>query len=243
MSFIWIWFYPGCLIFYSLIHPFFATVFNSVLFVLLYTTFSSLLTTVGLTLFLSIHVILIAFAHVVSFKICTDKEKLGNLMLTDNITGLKNRLALKRMILNSKIPWFFREIKSIRSVIYFDIDELKKIDDIYGHSINDIVMQRITKLVQKNIKNTKYFYRYSGRGFILFSKKGKEIIEEAQRLRQLVYETCIFDKSQSITISCGVAFKEDHTSIETIMLEAYKALLKSKRLECEDCICLPESDD
>lgn len=227
-DFIWIWFYPGGLIFYCIIHPSFATIFTLILFPLLYTTFSVLLEPAELFLFLSIYIILMVFAHIAGFKICSDKEKLKTLMLTDSVTGLKNRLALDRMIRNSRIPCFFREIKKIQSVIYFDIDELKKIDDIYGHSVNDIIIQRVTRLVQNTLKNTDHFYRHSGKGFILFSEKGEDIMKEAQNLKKVVQETCIFDNTQAISISFGVASKSGKDSIEDIMLQAYEELMKSK---------------
>lgn len=242
-DFIWLWFYPGALIFYCISPPFFASIFSLILLPIIYITFSPLLGLVELSLFLSVYILLVVFAHVASFKICSDKEKLTALIRTDNITGLQNHLALDRMIRNSKAPWFFRKIKNIKSVIYFDIDELKKIDDIYGHSVNDIIMQRLTRLVQHTLKDTEYFYRDPSKGFILFSEKGEEIIEDAKNLRKVVHETYIFDEAKSISITCGVAFRSANESIESVMLEAYEALIKSKRLECKDGICLPESCD
>ena len=97
------------------------------------------------------------------------------------------------------------------SIIIFDIDKFKKINDTFGHLIGDEILKQITTIVKNNIRENDYLIRWGGDEFIIllphtplnyskkFIKKIEDIITNAQ-----------FIKNISVSISCGTSeYKEN----------------------------------
>ena len=123
----------------------------------------------------------------------------------DQLTGILNRHYFNDMLKN-EIQRAIR-YKHPFTLVMFDIDHFKTINDTYGHDIGDEVLKNLTDVVSKNIRATDIFARWGGEEFMLFlpetniekakSKVGllKNSIKEAQ-LSTTVKET--------ITVSFGL---------------------------------------
>lgn len=121
------------------------------------------------------------------------------------------------------------------SVITFDLDHFKKINDNFGHPGGDYVLRELGSLLQNNlVRSNDYFARYGGEEFVIILQATnlKTASEVADRIRQTVEShPFIFEgKKVPVTISIGVAqFRPDQDSWESIYERADKALYESKQ--------------
>ncbi|MGZ3743337.1 MAG: diguanylate cyclase [Pseudobdellovibrionaceae bacterium] len=121
------------------------------------------------------------------------------------------------------------------SVIVFDIDHFKKINDTYGHPAGDFVLKELANIVSsKLIRSNDYFARYGGEEFVLILSGGtaKMASEIAERIR-LTMENHAFvyeGRTIPVTISLGVVTKSTNdTDWPEIFDRADKAMYASKQ--------------
>ncbi|MEO0337489.1 MAG: diguanylate cyclase, partial [Pseudomonadota bacterium] len=127
---------------------------------------------------------------------------------TDALTGIANRGAL-----DGKGPESFKRSELLGiplSIITFDIDHFKKVNDTFGHSAGDYVLKEISKIISTRlIRGNDFFARSGGEEFVLLllGSNLKTAEEVAERIRQtLEAHHFQFDgKDIPITISAGVA--------------------------------------
>ncbi len=120
------------------------------------------------------------------------------------------------------------------SVITYDIDFFKKINDSHGHPGGDYVLKELGQLMQsKLVRSNDYFSRYGGEEFVLILQATpiKTAMEVAERIRatveahSFVYE----NKKIPVTISIGVSTKITGDTWDSIYNRADKALYLSKQ--------------
>lgn len=121
------------------------------------------------------------------------------------------------------------------SLVTFDIDHFKKINDTYGHPGGDFILKELCRIViTKLIRANDFFARYGGEEFVLLlsGSPSKTAGEVGERIRQTI-ETNEFlweGKKIPVTISVGVATKLPHeTEWTQIYDRADKALYQSKQ--------------
>ncbi len=120
------------------------------------------------------------------------------------------------------------------SVITFDIDHFKKINDGYGHPGGDYVLRELGSLVQsKLVRSNDYFARYGGEEFVLILQATpiKTANDVAERIRQTVESHPFNFNGQPIkvTISIGVSEKKENDTWDNLYDRADKALYSSKQ--------------
>ena len=121
------------------------------------------------------------------------------------------------------------------SLIVFDLDHFKKINDTYGHPGGDLVLKELGQIVsQKLIRSNDFFARYGGEEFVLILSGTtlKVAGEIAERIRTTVQnnEFIFEDKKIPVTISIGVATKtSSDTQWEQLFDRADKAMYLSKQ--------------
>lgn len=120
------------------------------------------------------------------------------------------------------------------SVVTFDIDFFKKINDGYGHPGGDYVLKELGQLMQsKLVRANDYFSRYGGEEFVIILQATpmKTAMEVAERVRATVESHLfVFDnKKIPVTISVGVSTKNANDTWETLYDRADKALYSSKQ--------------
>jgi diguanylate cyclase (GGDEF)-like protein len=121
------------------------------------------------------------------------------------------------------------------TILVFDIDHFKKINDIHGHPSGDYVLKELGRLILNNvIRSEDFFARYGGEEFVLVLLNAKAEIgsEVAERLRATV-QTHIFNYNGIIipvTISVGVAERSvQDKSWDDLFSRADRALYQSKQ--------------
>lgn len=155
-------------------------------------------------------------------------ELLEHQATTDALTGIPNRLKFKNSMAKE-----INRAKRHRlplSIILFDIDHFKEINDTYGHHIGDLVLQEMAKLVSATLRNVDVFARWGGEEFILLLpdsdlNDGKQL---AERLRSDI-EGNKFNAVKKITCSFGVARFNTEEEAENCILRADQALYRAKR--------------
>jgi diguanylate cyclase (GGDEF)-like protein len=159
-------------------------------------------------------------------------SRLQSLAATDVLTGLINR----RQFNNRLIGEIARATRhnSPLSLALFDIDNFKKINDIYGHPVGDRILKELGSLVSKNIRESDVAARYGGEEFALILPETRllEAYELLERIRALIerHVFCMPDNPLTLSLSIGVAQldPESHTSYEFVE-QADTALYEAKR--------------
>jgi len=125
----------------------------------------------------------------------------------DPLTGLLTRHNLEIIIEKQK------DILSVTggkmSLLFMDIDNFKKINDIYGHIAGDEVLKEVAKIIKSSIRKSDYAFRYGGEEFLIvlpFTNK-EEAFRIAEKIRKTIAETPIKynEFSIRITVSIGVS--------------------------------------
>ena len=120
------------------------------------------------------------------------------------------------------------------SVITFDIDYFKKINDTYGHPGGDYVLKELGQLMQsKLVRSNDYFARYGGEEFVVILQATplKTAQEVAERIRQTVeaHPFQFDDKTIKVTISIGVSTRIPTDTWDKMYNRADQALYQSKQ--------------
>ena len=148
----------------------------------------------------------------------------------DNLTGINNRENFENFfvieMLNAK------QNNQTLSLLIFDIDNFKLINDTYGHQAGDIILVEITALISSKIKNGDIFARWGGEEFVILtpmtSLDGAYTL--AENLRNLVANHCFSYVEKNLTISFGVAQLRSDDDKDTFFKQADEALYRAKRL-------------
>ncbi|WP_248805599.1 diguanylate cyclase [Pseudomonas sp. MWU13-2100] len=133
--------------------------------------------------------------------------KLQKLSSTDRLTGLYNRghweESLKAAYARNQ------RYGNATSLVMFDIDHFKRVNDTYGHQAGDKVIEHVADLVREHVRDSDVAGRYGGEEFgVVLSdtdKSGARFF--AERLRKAIEDLEVLHEGQSIrfTISLGVA--------------------------------------
>jgi len=159
----------------------------------------------------------LALHNYLHFKEIDDRAK------KDSLTGLYNRWVFKDEIQN------LLENNLGFSLLLFDLDDFKKVNDTYGHITGDIVLKEIGEIVRTSIRSTDIACRYGGEEFIIIfkelSKSDTFIISDRIRTKIESKRFIYADQAFRVTISGGIAtFPEDGDSIEEVIKKADEVL-------------------
>jgi diguanylate cyclase (GGDEF)-like protein len=222
------WIYPSIVAIYYLIEHRWATAIASVMIVsvipvLVIGLSTIILIEVAATIFLTS-----CFAFVFSKGTREQNLALEKFAIKDPLTGVGNRRALKNKL--EEVVAINKRTNMPVSLIMLDIDNFKLINDVYGHSVGDDVLVKISSIIESRIRATDTLYRYGGEEFIIIAiDLNIEISAKiAEDMRTLV-ERSILIPNKPITISLGVAEFLQSESIEQWIKRADTALYVAKR--------------
>ncbi len=159
-----------------------------------------------------------------------EKEKLLEKAIKDKLTKLYNRHYLEI---------YFRKILpkikkgDIYCLIFIDLDDLKKINDKYGHLIGDKVLENFAITILKSIRQKDIAVRFGGDEFVLLINGDLEITKRiAERIQENLQKIEINLTSETIkpTASIGITIIDPSKDMETIIKEADKAAYDAKNM-------------
>ncbi|HSU40902.1 MAG TPA: GGDEF domain-containing protein [Polyangiaceae bacterium] len=153
--------------------------------------------------------------------------------VTDALTGANNREHFDsqlRMELS-----FSRRHGTDLSVVMFDVDHFKRVNDTFGHPVGDEVLVEISKATRRLVRNEDVFARYGGEEFVLILRgialDGARVVGE--RLRERIAELSIVtDKGPlkvTVSVGCASFASTPEATAESLVQLADKRLYAAKR--------------
>lgn len=152
--------------------------------------------------------------------------------LTDDLTKLLNRRGMKR-ILNFEYHRMQREYSNCYTILLFDIDNFKLVNDRYGHLTGDEVLKQISRLATKVLRRCDSCSRWGGEEFLILlpNTDNKEATFVARKLLDLVANHKFHSACHDIkiTITAGLATGGKEHTIDEIIHQADLCLYEGKR--------------
>lgn len=147
----------------------------------------------------------------------------------DSLTNIYNRLHFQQF-LDAEIDRV-RRYGNTFSLIFFDLDHFKDVNDEYGHLVGDEVLAQVATLVQKANRSADIFARYGGEEFIILTPS-TDIQGAGQHAERLLEDinNHRFETVGRITCSFGIAeFKPETDDVTSLLMRADTALYQAKR--------------
>jgi diguanylate cyclase (GGDEF)-like protein len=159
-------------------------------------------------------------------------EEVEQKAIIDPLTGAYNKREILDQ-LKRHLMIYLRYQKNYFSIVMFDIDFFKKVNDTYGHLAGDFVLKELSLLTKDLIRESDIFGRFGGEEFIIILPETKVVgaIKLAERLRKRVEEhNFIYNNEKiSITISAGVTSVSLTDSVESLIDRCDIALYEAKK--------------
>lgn len=150
-------------------------------------------------------------------------------MVTDHLTGAFNRIHLDGLI-EKELQQSQRKDSSF-SILLFDIDNFKHINDVYGHMVGDTVLKEISSAISDRLLENEHLGRWGGDEFMILLTDASidEAIRKAEALKLLI-EKSSFSVPEGISSSFGVTKLEEGDTFESFIQRADKALYEAKKM-------------
>ena len=160
------------------------------------------------------------------------EKALNALATTDALTGINNRHMF--MMVGQELIENSRRYQRPLTLLLFDIDHFKKVNDTYGHLVGDQALKQFAFVLQSNIRASDLLARFGGEEFVVILPETgiKEATELAQNLRKAISQIRIdvkLEEPLSINTSIGLArYRDDMESLIQLLDDADKALYQAK---------------
>ena len=150
------------------------------------------------------------------------RKKLLFLTKTDSLTGILNRAGL--FVKGQKLVQVSHQQQLELSILLFDIDHFKLINDDFGHHVGDLVLEKIAQLVSETMRARDVFSRLGGEEFVILLPDTNRDKAKAIAVRVLEkiasYDFSELGVDRPITLSIGVANLKDTKAIFDDVLHA-----------------------
>jgi two-component system cell cycle response regulator len=166
------------------------------------------------------------------------KEKLERLSITDRLTGLYNRTYFEEMLNREELR--LRRYKRPMAIMMIDINDLKYINDHFGHLKGDMIIKETAKLLRNTCRASDVVTRYGGDEFVILlpetTQKGASSL--ANSLRKVVREWNLSNSHQGINLNLAFGFAsiQNGASLIDAINEAdanmYRDKMSQKALVC-----------
>jgi diguanylate cyclase (GGDEF)-like protein len=162
------------------------------------------------------------------------QSRLEYMAMTDELTGANNRREFDMQFRKSVYDYNRSGIPF--SLIIFDIDHFKNINDTMGHITGDSSIKTIASIARSCLRLTDILVRWGGDEFIILTRGDEEsAFFAADRIRKQVETSEFFkkhddrdDEKSDITISCGVSGFRKGDTLDSILARADAALYRAK---------------
>jgi len=173
-------------------------------------------------------------------------DRLEHLAITDGLTGLYNQRHFREQ--------FQQEFERSRryalplSLVIFDVDDFKNVNDTYGHLVGDRILCEIAHRVIHSVRNIDLVARYGGEEFVVVMPMTDHegAVAQAERIRQLVGGAAFSElpPEHRVTVSVGLAvLTGDMESGEDLLRAADRALYEAKTGGKNRVIAAPEREN
>lgn len=168
-------------------------------------------------------------------------EHLKRLVHKDELTGVLNRRGVRE-----DFERFFKEALYAKghpehrtnviindfSVIFFDIDDFKRVNDVYGHDEGDRILKAIADTLTRHVRDIDAVGRLGGEEFViaLLGASEERAFEKGEKIRMSIADRMHLKDGKPVTVSVGVASlsHSNAETIETLIGYADKAMYEAK---------------
>jgi diguanylate cyclase (GGDEF)-like protein len=172
--------------------------------------------------------VLVATGLYWNYKLKMHNQELIKISQTDVLTSLFNRTKL-----NLQFALEFQRAKRynrLLSVIIFDIDNFKKVNDELGHLMGDKALIAIAQAAKSNIRSSDTIGRWGGEEFLVICPEtsSEDAFLVADKIRKFVKSSSPFDNERICTVSAGVAMLLSEDSMDSLLHRADTFLYQAK---------------
>jgi len=168
---------------------------------------------------------IITFTDVTHFLL--ESKEIEDKAFKDSLTGLFNREKLQKTI-DYEVA-FAKRYHTALSMILFDIDNFKAVNDTYGHLKGDEVLKTLAHSIHQKIRKTDLFVRWGGEEFLILAPSTalNSAQSLAENIRQNV-EHIAFDGLGGVTCSLGVTAYHLGDDLESMIARVDEAMYEAK---------------
>lgn len=157
-------------------------------------------------------------------------DRVSELAIKDDLTGLYNRRYIMD-VMRQQQALADRGVYNY-VICFVDLDHFKQINDVHGHSIGDVVLQRFSSIAEDRLSPIDYCARFGGEEFVLVLTKAdlEKAMLVAEDVRVAVSDIDFDDiaKDLNVTVSVGVAECRVGEAVEAVLSRADGALYEAK---------------
>jgi polar amino acid transport system substrate-binding protein len=184
-----------------------------------------------ISIFSAVIVILVAFIYFLLQELKKRKKleaELTKLTYYDALTNIYNRYKINKLL--SKNISYTKRHQTPLSIIFFDIDFFKLVNDNYGHEMGDKILKEVAELISNNLRKYDLLGRWGGEEFIIILPNTdiKNALKVAQKLKKEV-ENFNFSHNETLTCSFGVTQFQTDDDIKSLLKRADTFLYKAKK--------------
>ncbi len=161
-------------------------------------------------------------------RLLLQNKTLEHLSLYDQLTKVYNRYKLNEVL--SEHTALAERYAQPLSIVLFDLDHFKDVNDRFGHSVGDSVLRLFCQQVQASIRKTECFGRWGGEEFLLICPATP--VEDATHLAERILDAVRqhqFPMAVQQTVSAGVAAYQPGDSVEDLIIRCDRVLYQAKQ--------------
>ena len=153
-------------------------------------------------------------------------------LLSDDLTGLYNRRGF--LYLAAQQLKLARRMSSFLLLIFIDLDDLKKINDQYGHTEGDQALAAVAELLKATFRESDILGRVGGDEFAVLAINVQEHSDRviSERLREsLAAFNRVYQRGYEISFSWGMVYYDpsEHTTLDSLLDKADALMYENKR--------------
>lgn len=154
-------------------------------------------------------------------KLFAAEEKIREMAITDELTGLKNRRFLLAR-LAEELDRAHRYHRPLACVM-FDVDHFKRVNDTHGHEAGDAVLKAISDTARNHCRNTDLVGRYGGEEFLMLLPETApdDAHALAERLRRTIMELRTVADGQEVTVTASFGVASYLPTADTTLPDLY----------------------
>jgi len=158
--------------------------------------------------------------------------------MSDPLTGLPNRRAFEERAEQELARW--RRFGDPLALVVWDVDDFKKINDVFGHKAGDRALALIGRILHDTLRETDFIARYGGEEFVVLLTGAEQdaALKVAEMMRRNVEGAGMHshNKPVKITLSGGLAMLQAEESIEQLFERADQAMYQAKKQGKNRCL-------
>jgi diguanylate cyclase (GGDEF)-like protein len=160
-------------------------------------------------------------------KLLVEIDHIKKNAYTDYLTGIGNRIQIDIWLENEFE--LSRKQQSLLSVLFFDIDHFKDINDTFGHKVGDSVLKEFANLIKSHLSDEDKFGRWGGEEFLIIRRQSKQEAGKLAEMLRKEIEQYDLEYAGKQSASFGVTQYIQGETVDELLSRVDKGLYESKQ--------------